>query len=211
MFRLQIWGFFTEIPPFIAQKSYLFPGEGNVLWTDFTSNYSRRDDEVVQTFWHQKVDNRNFTIFSWVNAARTRTFVERLGVGWRGTMLTANLSCLYHDLYQRKDLDDKDKENRYWEFAGEVQLRLPRQWTMSVNGNYHTTIRTLYQIVDPYFRLDARVEKAFGKAWMVFLDGRDLLDRPIGNGIISDIEKQNWYEETRSNRRLVQAGVTFQF
>ena len=126
-------------------------------------------------------------------------------------MLTANLSCLYHDLYQRKDLDDKDKENRYWEFAGEVQLRLPRQWTMSVNGNYHTTIRTLYQIFDPYFRLDARVEKAFGKAWMVFLDGRDLLDRPIGNGIISDIEKQNWYEETRSNRRIVQAGVTFQF
>ena len=178
---------------------------------DFTSTYSRRDDEVVQTFWHQKVDNRNFTIFSWVNAARTRTFVERLGVGWRGTTLTANLSCLYHDLYQRKDLDDKDKENRYWEFAGEVQLRLPRQWTMSVNGNYHTTIRTLYQIVDPYFRLDARVEKAFGKAWMVFLDGRDLLDRPIGNGIISDIEKQNWFEETRSNRRLIQAGVTYQF
>ena len=211
MFRLQIWGFFTEIPPFIAQKSYLFPGEGNVLWTDYTSNYSRRDDEVVQTFWHQKVDNRDFTIFSWVNAARTRTFVERLGVGWRGTTLTANLSCLYHDLYQRKDLDDQDKENRYWEFAGEVQLRLPRQWTISVNGNYHTTIRTLYQIVDPYFRLDARVEKAFGKAWMVFLDGRDLLDRPIGNGIISDIEKQNWYEETRSNRRLVQVGVTYQF
>ena len=89
--------------------------------------------------------------------------------------------------------------------------RLPRQWTMSVNGNYHTTIRTLYQIVDPYFRLDARVEKAFGKAWMLFLDGRDLLDRPIGNGIISDIEKQNWYEETRSNRRLVQVGVTYQF
>ena len=50
---------------------------------------------------------------------------------------------------------------------------------MSVNGNYHTTIRTLYQIVDPYFRLDARVE--------------------------------NWYEETRSNRRLVQVGVTYQF
>ena len=66
-------------------------------------------------------------------------------------------------------------------------------------------------IVDPYFRLDARVEKAFGKAWMVFLDGRDLLDRPIGNGIISDIEQQNWYEETRSNRRLVQVGVTYQF
>ena len=189
-----------------------------------STSYSRRDDEVVQTFWHQKVDNRNFTIFSWVNAARTRTFVERLGVGWRGTTLTANLSCLYHDLYQRKDLDDQDKENRYWEFAGEVQLRLPRQWTMSVNGNYHTTIRTLYQIVnyhttirtlyqivDPYFRLDARVEKAFGKAWMVFLDGRDLLDRPIGNGIISDIEQQNWYEETRSNRRLVQVGVTYQF
>ena len=82
---------------------------------------------------------------------------------------------------------------------------------MSVNGNYHTTIRTLYQIVDPYFRLDARDEKAFRKAWMVFLDGRDLLDRPIGNGIISDIEQQNWYEETRSNRRLVQVGVTYQF
>ena len=48
-------------------------------------------------------------------------------------------------------------------------------------------------------------------AWMVFLDGRDLLDRPMGNGIISDIEKQNWYEETRNNRRLVQVGVTYQF
>ena len=178
---------------------------------DFSSTYSRRDDEVVQTFRHQKVDKRDFTIFTWVNAARTRTFVERLGIGWRGTMLTANLSCLYHDLYQRKDLDDKDKENRYWEFAGELQLRLPKQWTMSVNGNYHTTIQTLYQLIDPYFRLDARVEKAFGKAWMVFLDGRDLLDRPMGNGIISDIEKQNWYEETRNNRRLVQVGVTYQF
>ncbi len=82
---------------------------------------------------------------------------------------------------------------------------------MSVNGNYHTTIRTLYQLIDPYFRLDARVEKAFGKTWMVFLDGRDLLDRPLGNGIISDIEKQNWYEESRNNRRLVQLGVTYQF
>ena len=179
MFRLQIWGFFTEIPPFIVKN--------------------HTSSRVKVTYCGR------------ILPARTRTFVERLGVGWRGSMLTANLSCLYHDLYQRKDLDDKDKENRYWEFAGEVQLRLPRQWTMSVNGNYHTTIRTLYQIVDPYFRLDARVEKAFGKAWMVFLDGRDLLDRPIGNGIISDIEKQNWYEETRSNRRLVQAGVTFQF
>jgi hypothetical protein len=46
---------------------------------------------------------------------------------------------------------------------------------------------------------------------MVFLDGRDLLDRPIGNGILSDIEKQNWFEAVRNNRRLVQLGVTYQF
>ena len=181
------------------------------FYAEFTSTYSRRDDEVVQTFRHQKIDGRDFTIFSWVNAARTRTFVERLGVGWMGTMLTANLSGLYHDLYQRQDITDNDKENRYWEIAGDLQLRLPSQWTLTVGGNYHTTIQTLYQIIDPYFRLDARVEKTFGKAWMVFLDGRDLLDRPMGNGIFSDIEKQNWYEETRSNRRLVQVGVTFQF
>ena len=181
------------------------------FYADFTSTYSRRDDEVVQTFWHETVDDRKYTIFCWVNAARTRTFVERLGIGWRGTMLTTNISFLYHDLYQRKDIGDADKENRYWEIAGELQLRLPRQWTLSVNGNYHTTIETLYQIVDPYFRLDARVEKAFGKSWMVFLEGRDLLDRPIGNGILSDIEKQNWFEAVRNNRRLVQMGVAYQF
>ena len=181
------------------------------FYAEFTSSYSRRDDEVVQTFRNAKVDDRDFTIFTWVNAARTRTFVERLGAGWMGKMLTANLSCLYHDLHQRQDIADTDTKNRYWEYAGDVQLRLPRQWTVTVGGNYHTTIRTLYQVIDPYFRLDARVEKAFGKAWMVFVDGRDLLDRSIGNGIISGIEKQNWYEEVSNNRRLIQVGVTYQF
>ena len=181
------------------------------FYADFTSTFTRREDEVVRTFRNEIIDDKKFTIFTWVNAARTRTFVERLGLGWRGTVFTVNLSCLYHDLYQRQDVDEKDKENRYWELAGNVLLRLPGQWTMSVDGNYHTTIQTLYQVIDPYFRLDARVEKAFGKAWMVFLEGRDLLDRTQGNGIISGVEKQNWYEETRNNRRLVQMGVTYQF
>lgn len=192
-----------------AQLGYRFVHKR--FYTEFTSSYSRRDDEVVQTFWHEALENRDFTIFSWINAARTRTFVERLGVGWMGSMLTVNLSGLYHDLYQRQDITDTDKENRYWELAGDLQLRLPGQWTISVNGNYHTTIRTLYQVIDPYFRLGARIEKTFGSAWMVFLDGNDLLDRPLGNGILSDIAKQNWYEEVRSNRRLVQLGVTYQF
>ena len=181
------------------------------FYADFTSTFTRREDEVVRTFRNEIIDDKKFTIFTWVNAARTRTFVERLGLGWRGTVFTVNLSCLYHDLYQRQDVDEKDKENRYWELAGNVLLRLPGQWTMSVDGNYHTTIQTLYQVIDPYFRLGARVEKGFGKAWMVFLEGRDLLDRTQGNGIISGVEKQNWYEETRNNRRLVQMGVTYQF
>ena len=192
-----------------AQVGYRF--QYKRFSAETTTSYSLRNDEVIRTFSDIEIDGRKFTQFTWVNAARTRTWIEKLTLGWDGTVVKANVSGLYHDLRQKQDPTDSVEDNRYWELNGNLQVLLPASWTLSADANYHSRIKTLYQIIDPYVRLNARVQKKFGLAWTLFLEGKDLLERPLGNGVISGFTKQTWYEETRQNRRIVQLGVVWQF
>ncbi|MBQ9193919.1 MAG: outer membrane beta-barrel protein [Bacteroidales bacterium] len=192
-----------------SQMGYRF--QYKPFFAEFTSSYSRRDNEVVRTFDDFEEEGRKFKVFTWVNAARTRTWIEKLTLGWNGTAVKGNVSCLYHDLRQKQDPTDKMVENRYWEWSADAMVLLPFSWTLSADVNYHTKITTLYQIIDPYLRLNARVQKKFGPAWTLFLEGRDLLDKPLANGVISGLSKQTWLEETRQNRRLIQIGAVWQF
>ena len=178
---------------------------------EYTSSYTRRDNEEVRTFSNYEIDGNKYTAFTWVNAARTRTWIEKLALGWNGAVFKAGASCLYHDLRQKQDPTDKVVENRYWEWEGNLQVILPKSWTLATDVNYHSRIKTLYQVIDPYVLLNARVQKKFGSAWTLSLEGRDLLDKRLRNGVISRITEQTWVEETRQNRRVILLGVVWQF
>ena len=175
-----------------------------------TLSYSRRLDEVEQTWFKEEIDDRTYKVFTWMNGADSRIYSPSLKAGWRGQVLTANLGVDYNYTVRTWRDNEKVKISTDWRLTADVAARLQKGWTLSADVKYQSAVSTFFALFKQYCVLNARVQKDFPR-FSVFLQGRDLLDQPVESEYISEDQTEYWTESTLYNRRIVLLGFSWKF
>ena len=188
--------------------AYDFNYKRFISTTSFT--YSWRFDEIEQTWFKEEIDNRSYKVFTWLNGADSRIQNVSQKFGWRGKMITSNLGveCNY-TIRTWRDMD-KVKISTDWRLTADIAARLKKGWTLSADLKYQSAVATFFALFKQYCVLNAKVQKDF-KRFSVFLQGRDLLDKPVESEYLSEDETEYWVESTLHNRRLILLGFSWKF
>jgi len=172
--------------------------------------YSWRNDEIEQTWFKEEIDNRSYKVFTWLNGADSRIQSVSQRVGWRGKVLSANLGVDYNYTVRTWRDSDRIKKSTDWRAMADISARLKKGWTFSTDINYQSAVSTFFAIFKEYCVLNARIQKDF-KHFTLYLQGRDLLDKPVESEYISEDEKEFWTESTLHNRRIILLGFSWKF
>ena len=188
--------------------AYDFNYERFVSTTSFA--YSWRFDEIEQTWFKEEIDNRSYKVFTWLNGADSRIQNISQKFGWRGKMITANVGVEYNYTVRTWRDMDKVKISNDWRLTADIAARLKDGWTLSADLKYQSAVATFFALFKQYCVLNAKIQKDF-KRFSVFLQGRDLLDKPVESEYLSEDENEYWVESTLHNRRLVLLGFSWKF
>ena len=187
---------------------YSFTYKRFTATTDFS--YSRRLDEIEQTWFKEEIDHRHYKVFTWLNGADSRIFNVSPKLGWRGQMITANMGVECNYTIRTWRDSDKVKKTTDWRLTADITARLPKGWTLSADMKYQSAVATFFALFKQYCVLNTRAQKEF-KHFIVSLEARDLLDMPVEAEYISEDETEAWTEKTLHNRRLILLGISWKF
>lgn len=169
-----------------------------------------RRDEIEQTWFNEVIDNRTYKIFSWLNGADSRIVGGAVRLGWRGKVLTANLGVESNHTTRTLRETGEVKQSDDWRLTADAVAHLGHGWILSGDMRYQSKVSTFFSIFKEYCVLNARIQKDFKKV-SLFLEGRDLLDKPMETEFISADETEIWSESTLHNRRLIRLGGSWRF
>lgn len=188
--------------------AYDFNYKRFISTTSFT--YSWRFDEIEQTWFKEEIDDRSYKVFTWLNGADSRIQNVSQKFGWRGKMITSNLGVECNYTVRTWRDTDKVKISTDWRLTADIAAHLKKGWTLSADVKYQSAVATFFALFKQYCVLNAKVQKDF-KHFSVFLQGRDLLDKPVESEYLSEDETEYWVESTLHNRRLVLLGFSWKF
>ena len=172
--------------------------------------YTRKGDEIEQTWYKEEIDSRTYKVFTWLNGADSRIFGSTIRAGWRGKVITANMGVDYNYTIRTWRNSDKVKRSNDWRVVADIAARLPKGWSMSADMRYQSAVSTFFAVFKQYCVLNARIQKDF-KRFTIHLQGRDLLDKPMESEYISEDQTEYWTESTLHNRRLILLGFSWKF
>ena len=175
-----------------------------------TTTYAFRLNEVEQFFWDDEIEGKNYRIFSWVNTAYGHTFVQNLQLGWNGRVFSSTLQVNYRQKQQKALIADTENKANDWELLADVGIRPGRGWSFTARGQYQGDIRTLYSLTHQYYTVNARISKEF-RQFSLYLEGRDLFDKPVTTEFLSRDLTENWIEISNLNRQLFLLGLSWTF
>lgn len=173
-------------------------------------SYSWRSDEIEQTWFREEIDHRHYKVFTWLNGADSRIQNVTQKLGWRGKMITANVGVDYNYTVRTWRDKDKVKKTTDWRLTADIAAHLQKGWTLSTDIKYQSAVATFFALFKQYCVLNAKVQKDF-KHFSIYLQGRDLLDKPVESEYISEDETEYWTESVLHNRRLVLLGFNWKF
>lgn len=174
------------------------------------STYTRRQNELEQTFWEEIIEGHTYRIFTWSNTALARVFTQEAGLGWNGSMFSANLQLLYRQTKQEALIQETSNKSHYSELSLNTSFRPGLGWEFSASGFYRGEVQTFYSLLGAYYTVNARIEKKF-KSFAVSLEGRDLLDAPVSTQYFSADGNDVWATESRLSRRIFVLGFSWNF
>ena len=174
------------------------------------STYTRRQNELEQTFWEETIEGQTYRIFTWSNTALARQFTQEAGLGWNGSVFSTNLQLLYRQTKQEALIQESSTKTHYSEVSLNTSLRPGRGWEFSASGFYRGEVQTFYSLLGAHYTVNARIEKKF-KSFAVSLEGRDLLDAPVSTQYYSADGSDIWATESRLNRRIFVLGFSWNF
>lgn len=187
---------------FLLEYAFKFGG----FLSTFGLTYTRRLNELDRTFFDTKIDGRDYTVFTWVNAADSHRSGVQEVLEWKGKWLTAHLGGSYNGTERRVRKTGQVKKSDDWRAWADVTATLPKDWTLHVDADYRSAVATLYSLSSAYCAMNARIQKRFSRI-TVYAEGRDLLDTPVSRQYLSQ-DGNDWWEETaRMNRRLFLLGL----
>lgn len=175
-----------------------------------SASFTFQRDEIEQTWFNEVIDNRTYKVFSWLNGADSHIIGGALRLGWLGKVMTANLGVESNHTTRTHRETGEVKQSDDWRLTADAAAHFSRGWTLSGDMRYQSKVSTFFSIFKQYCVLNARIQKDFKKV-SLFLEGRDLLDRPMETKFISADEKEVWTESTLHNRRLLRLGCNWRF
>ena len=173
-------------------------------------SYTVRRNEIDQTYANETIDDRAYQVFTWVNAADSRSTGIWEELGWEGKILRARIGVNYNGTRRQHRETGQVKTSTDWRAWLDAALTLPKGWTLQADLNYRSDVATFFTLFKQYCTLNARIQKRFKKV-NVYLQGRDLLDNESVKEYISADQNEAWSENTRYNRRLVNLGAQWNF
>jgi len=192
----------------LNKLSYDFTYKRFVATSAFS--FSRRLDEIEQTWFKEEIDNRKYKVFTWLNGADSRIMSATQRLGWRGNILTANIGVDYNYTIRVWRDSDKIKKSNDWRLTADISAHLKKGWTLSADMKYQSAVATFFALFKQYCVLNTRAQKEF-KHFILSLEARDLLDMPVEAEYISEDQKEAWTEKTLHNRRLILLGFSWKF
>lgn len=172
--------------------------------------FIRSRNEIVQTWFHEVIDGREYHIFTWINGADSRIWGFEQKLGWNGKILTAGLDAAYNHGQQKLTDTDEAVHADDWSLSGNISANLGKGWTVSADAKYQSEVASFFAMFSDYCRVNAKVAKAF-KKWTIYLEGRDLADTPhivrveSADGTLVNVER------SYRNRRLIVLGCKWNF
>ena len=172
--------------------------------------YTRKLNEVDQTFRMEKIDEREYKVFTWMNSSNSHVMGMNNTLSWSGKWVDANLNVKYTHTYRIAQLENKKQNTDDWRIKADFLVKLGSGWSIGADMNYKNPTMTLHTLVTAYWTLNARVQKKF-KNFTVYFQGKDLLEHMQKNQYTSVYGDEVWIEQIYQNRRLLILGFNWNF
>lgn len=172
--------------------------------------YTRKLDEVDQTYSEEIVDGRKYKVFTWMNSSNSHLWGINPTLSWAGKWMDANLNVKYNHTYRVAELENKTQKTDEWRIQSNFLFKLGKGWSIGVDSNYKSPTMTLHTLITSYWTMNARVEKKF-KNVSLYLQGKDLLEHMQKNEYTSVYGNEVWVEQIYQNRRIIILGVKWNF
>lgn len=200
-----------SLKPNYTRKYYLkYKFDGKHFKYNFDVSYVRSGDKIVQTWFNEQIDGRDYRIITWVNGLDSRRVGGSQRIGYKGKVMSAGLYAAYYMTYLRYSEKDEVDKKPDWNLKADVGFDFGKGWKFSADAEYQSEVATFFALFDDYCVVNAKVSKEF-KNLTLYLEGRDLADTPQDVRILSEDGSQLWRERTYHNRRLIVLGVNYSF
>ena len=175
-----------------------------------TVAYTWVNNEIDQTWSNEEIDGRMYKVFRWINSSDSRSVGITEKLGWQGKVITANADVTYTQSRRKARNGDTIKDSFNWVLNADVSAKLGKGWSIGSDAHYQSKVATFFTIFKQYCRLNARVQKDF-KRFVLYLEGRDLLDQQMETSFESEELQEFWIEQVRHNRRIFVLGAKWNF
>lgn len=207
----QIWRGNTELK---SSTSSTFGIDYKFRYKRFSASsstfYTRKLNEVDQTFRMEKIDDREYKVFTWMNSSNSHVMGMNNTLSWASKWVDANLNIKYTHTYRIATLENKKQNTDDWRIKADFLVKLGSGWSIGADMNYKNPTMTLHTLVTAYWTLNARVQKKF-KNFTLYLQGKDLLEHMQKNQYTSVYGDEVWVEQIYQNRRLIILGFNWNF
>ena len=207
----QIWRGNTELK---SNTSSTFSTDYKFTWKRFSAGaslfYTRKLNEVDQTFHKEEIDGREYKVFTWMNSSNSHVGGLNPWLSWSGKWVDAKLNVKYTHTYRIAELEKKQQHTDEWRIQGNFLLKLGSGWSIGADMNYKSPTMTLHTLMTAYWTLNAKVQKKF-KSFTIYFQGKDLLEHMQKNQYTSVYGDEVWVEQIYQNRRLLILGFNWNF
>lgn len=210
-FTNQIWRGNTELA---SITSTLVSVDYKFTWKRFSAgsstSYTRKLNEVDQTFQKEVIEGREYKVFTWMNSSNSHVGGMTNWLAWSGKWVDAKLNVKYTHTYRLAQMEKKKQHTDEWRIQGNFLFKLGQGWSIGADMSYKSPTMTLHTLMTAYWTLNARVQKKF-KNFTVYFQGKDLLEHMQQNQYVSVYGDEVWVEQIYQNRRLLILGVNWNF
>lgn len=176
-----------------------------------TATVTRRLGDIEQTYFTEVTEEgKEQQVFTWLNASDSWALGLSPKLGWSGRYVKVSAGTTYNRSALTSRTSGEVKRNSDWSLWGNVSVMPGKGWSLDADVRYRSSVSTFFSSFGEYWTLNVKVQKAF-KRLVVYLEGRDLLDKPVDREYRSADETQTWTERSHLNRNVFLLGVSWKF
>jgi len=177
--------------------------------TNLDLEYTYAKGTIEQTFRNEVIDDKDFRVYTWVNAGHSYTTKGTVAAKWIGRMIKADLAFNIN-WFRGFNKDNALTQSNDYNLKGNIKCDFGGGWNADASLRYQSDIKRNYTSMTEHITCDLRVSKAF-QHFEIFLEGLDLLEKPIEKTVLSIDSSEGRLEEIYFNRRLFRLGVKYKF
>ncbi len=188
-------------------------GRASLFYTFHSGFFTGTLEGIGKVSWDRmdKVFNNGgeYRIYNWINSGHSFDNSVKLTLKAELKNFDAELGG-YYNYFVGYNNDGAATRSSDWGLNGNATLRIKGGWSFNVKGRYQSKIIRTYSSITEYVGCDFRVKKDF-RRFNVYVEGRDLFDRPINITTYSEDKTYARFEEHYYNRRIFSVGASFKF